>query len=147
MKKYFEIIVQFKFVWGLFFTASILLYSVVSIAFGKNSMEFLLIWQFVAITMILTLIHCLIFGEFILKSLSQRNKLAVHFILCFITMLVSSNILGWIDITNFYSLAIFTLGYTLLYVSMSFSFFMYYKITGEKLNNRLAAYKQRKSVN
>jgi hypothetical protein len=147
MKKCFELIVQFKFVWGLFFTASILLYSVAAIALGKSSMDFLLIWQFVAITMILTFIHYLIFGEFILKSLSQKYKLLAHFILCYITMLISSNILKWIDITNIYSITVFTGAYTLLYLSMSFSFIMYYKITGEKLNNRLADYKQRKNMN
>jgi hypothetical protein len=144
VKKYMELIVQFKFVWGLFFTASILLYSIVSMFIGKTSMDFILIWQFVAITMLLTFIHYLIFGEFINISLSPKFKVLVHFVLCYITMLVSVNILSWIDISSLYSVGIFTVGYVTLYLSLTLSFFIYYKITGEKLNNKLAIYKQKK---
>lgn len=147
MKKQFELIVQFKFVWGLIFTATILLYSFISMFQGKKSMEFVLIWQFVAITMILTLIHYLIFGEFIFKSVSTKHKIVFHFGLCYLLMILSSTILNWIDITSLKGIGGFTIFYILLYLSICFSLYMYYKITGEQLNNKLAKYKEQKKSN
>jgi len=35
MKRFMELIVQFKFVWGLIFSATILLYSVVAMLYGR----------------------------------------------------------------------------------------------------------------
>lgn len=145
MKKYIELIVQFKFVWGLFFTASILLYSLVSMILGYSSMDFILIWQFAGITLILVFIHYLVFGEFISTSLSSKHKITIHFILCYITLLLFSNALAWIRISEIYSVLVFTVGYTLLYLSLSFSLYVYYKVTGEILNDKLAMYKQKKN--
>lgn len=147
MKKYMELIVQFKFVWSLFFTASIIIYTVVSMLLGNSSMEFLVIWQLILITMILTLIHYIVFGEFMLKSLSNNNRILFHFFLCYITMLLSANLLKWIVISNTYSMGIFTLVYILLYLSICWSLHIYYKATGEQLNNKLALYKQKKNIN
>lgn len=148
MKKYMELIVQFKFVWGLIFTAAILLYSIVNMFLGRNSMEFIVIWQFVLITMILVFIHFLIFGEFIFRTLSSRYKLLLHFLLCYITLLVSAAyVLKWIDLSKIYTLAIFTISYLFIYLAMSFSLYVYYRATGEKLNNRLAIYKEKKNIN
>jgi hypothetical protein len=147
MKKQFELIVQFKFVWGLIFTATILLYSVVSMFLGNSSMEFILIWQFVLITMLLTFIHYLTFGEFLFTRLSSKLRLAIHFLLCYITLFISAYLLEWINISKVNSLAIFTLGYVFLYLAISFSLYVYYRITGEQLNNKLAIYKQKKNIN
>lgn len=144
MKKHMELIVQFKFVWGLFFTASILLYTVISMILGNKSMEFTLIWKFVIITMLLTFIHYLIWGEFILIKTSSKHKLIIHFILCYTTLLIFANVINWMVITNLYHVAIFSLYYIVLYLSIIFSLYMYYKGTGEVLNDRLAMYKARK---
>lgn len=144
MKRFMEITVQFKFVWGLMFTAAILLYSIVSMFMGKTSMDFVLIWQFVAITMLLVFIHFLIFGEFILKSLRTKYKIAIHFLSCYATGLISVSILNWVNLSKISTIGIFTGAYTLIYLAMCFSLYMYYKGTGEQLNDRLAAYKQNK---
>jgi hypothetical protein len=147
MKKYMGLIVQFKFVWGLFFTASILLYTAISMILGNESMEFTLIWKFVTITILLTFIYYLIWGEFILTKASSKHKLIIHFILCYITLLIFTSVLDWMVITNLYHVAIFSAYYTVLYLSIIFSLYMYYKGTGEVLNDRLAIYKARKQEN
>lgn len=144
MEKQFKMIVQFKFAWGLIFTATTLLYSIVSLILGETTIEISLIWKFVAMTLLLTLIHFLVYGEYIFKSLSSQKKVIIHFILCYIVLLVFSYLFNWIQVINIQSFGIFTISYSLLYLSISSSLFFYYKITGEKLNNRLKEFKERK---
>jgi hypothetical protein len=146
MKKFVEITVQFKFVWALLFTASLLLYSTISMLLGKSSVDFIVIWGIVAMTIVLTFIHYLIFGEFILNSLSTTYKILIHFVLCYITIFISSLLLDWISILSLSSIGLFTGSYMLLYLSCAFSFYAYYKATGEELNNRLTAYKEKKNI-
>lgn len=144
MKKFMELAVQFKFVWGLINTAAIILYSTVSMLLGKTSMEFIVVWQFAVITFVLVFVHFLIFGEYILSSLMMKYKLIIHFVLCYIISLVSTIILKWVDFSNLHSVAIFSGAYTLIYLAVCFSLYMYYKGTGEKLNDKLASYKRKK---
>ncbi len=147
MKKHIELIVQFKFVWGLIFTAAILLYTIVNMILGNSSMEFIIIWQFVLITILLTFIYYLTFGEFIFTKFSSKSKLVLNFLLCYITLFISAYMLKWISISKPHTLLVFTLAYIFLYLSISFSLYVYYKITGEQLNNKLKIYKQRKNIN
>ena len=144
MEKQFKMIVQFKFAWGLIFTATTLLYSIVSLILGKTTIEISLIWKFVAMTVLLTLIHFLIYGEYIFKSLSSQKKVIIHFTLCYMVLFVFSYLFNWIQVMNIQSIGIFTISYSLLYLSISSSLFFYYKLTGERLNNRLKEYKERK---
>jgi hypothetical protein len=147
MRKFVEVTVQFKFVWGLFFTASILLYTAISMALGNSYIEFIVIWQVVAMTLMLTLLHYLIFGELILKSLSTKFKIMIHALLSYIALMLSLNTFNWINIKELSSLAVFTGGYIVIYLACMTSFYIYYKATGEELNNRLTAYKEKKGIN
>lgn len=142
MKKFVEFTVQFKFVWGLFFTAAMLLYTTVSMILGAKSMEFVVVWKFVLITLIITSFHYLIFGELILSTTKTKYKVMIHSILCYVTLFIWSAFLNWVSISSIISVMIFTLGYITLYSLCMLSFYIYYKSTGEELNNRLTAYKQ-----
>ncbi|WP_186429500.1 DUF3021 family protein [Clostridium sp. BSD9I1] len=142
MKKFVEFTVQFKFVWGLFFTAAMLLYTTISMILGAKSMEFVVVWQFVLITLIITSFHYLIFGELILSTTKTKYKVMIHSILCYVTLFTGGTFLNWVSISNVISVMIFTLGYITLYSLCMLSFYIYYKSTGEELNNRLTAYKQ-----
>ncbi|KGK89953.1 hypothetical protein SDC9_125427 [bioreactor metagenome] len=142
MKKFVEFTVQFKFVWGLFFTAAMLLYTTISMILGAKSMEFVVVWKFVLITLIITSFHYLIFGELILSTTKTKYKVMIHSILCYVTLFIWSAFLNWVSISSIISVMIFTLGYITLYSLCMLSFYIYYKSTGEELNNRLTAYKQ-----
>jgi hypothetical protein len=146
MKKFVEITVQFKFVWGLFFSASLLLYTTISMIFGNRSMELIVVWQLVAITLLLTFFHYLFFGELILTSLSMKLKVIIHSVLCYLTILLLFCLFSWIKLSNPSDLSIFTGGYIFLYFSCISSFYIYYKVTGEELNDRLTAYKEKRNV-
>jgi len=142
LKKFVEFTVQFKFVWGLFFTAAMLLYTMISMILGAKSMEFVVVWQFVLITLIITFFHYLIFGELILSTTKTKYKVMIHSILCYVTLFIWSGFLNWVSISNIISVIIFTLGYITLYSLCMLSFYIYYKSTGEELNNKLTVYKQ-----
>ncbi len=145
MKKHMEFIVQFKFVWSMFFTAFIIIYSMVNMLLGQESMTFITIWQFVFLTVILTLIYYLAFGDLALKGLQQKYKVLIHFFLSYSVLLLAVYWFGWFEISNGYLLGLFTLGCIILYLSISFSLYVYYKSTGEQLNNKLALYKAQKN--
>lgn len=146
MKRFVELTAQFKFVWGLLFSATILLYTVVAMLKGDTAMDFILIWKFVAITMVLGFVHFLIYGEFVFSSLNSKYKGAIHFVSCYIVSLISVILLKWVELLNLLELALFSGIYTFIYLSIFFSLYMYYKFTGEQLNDRLAAYKKNKEL-
>jgi hypothetical protein len=118
-----------------------------SMLLGDKSMSFILIWELVGITLLLTFYHYLIFGELILNSASTKRKVLIHFILSYVTLFVFCMFLKWVSITNLNSILIFTGSYTFLYLSCIFSFYVYYKSTGEELNDKLTAYKEKKNIN
>lgn len=146
MKKFMEFIVQFKFVWGIFFTGAILLYSIFNLFIGNRTMEFIVVWQFVLITMILALMHYAIFGEFIFKSIKSKYKVLIHFPLSYITVFIFANWMSWVNVSNINSILMFTLGYAFIYLALIFSFYIYYKTTGEELNHRLTSYKEKRNI-
>lgn len=146
MKKFLEITLQMKFVWGLFFSAAMLIYTVITMILGYTSMKLITVWQLLVITLIITFLHYLIFGELILQSLSERNKILVHFILCYTFLIVSALLLNWINISNINTIVIFTIGYIILYLLCVVSFYIYYKATGEELNKKLTAYKEKRNL-
>jgi len=145
MKKAMEIIVQAKFIWGLFFTAAVVVYTIVNMFLGNTSIEVIAIWQLLLLTIIIVLIQYLIFGEFILVNLSIKKKILIHLPLCYITILKFVNLYGWINISNYTTLGIFSGIYIIFYLGILNSLHMYYKITGEQLNSKLAIYKQNKN--
>jgi hypothetical protein len=141
-----EITVQFKFVWGLFFTAAMMIYTTVSMILGNKSIDLIVVWQLVALTMIITLYHYLFFGELILNSISLKLKVTIHSILCYATLLIACQLFSWIDISKLEDLTISTGTYIFLYIACIYSFYVYYKATGEELNQRLTAYKQNRNI-
>jgi hypothetical protein len=141
-----ELIVQFKFVWGLIFTAAILLYTTINMILGKTAMEYIVVWQLAAVTIFLTFIYYLIFGEYILRNSSTILKVFIHFSVSYTIMLISGLSANLIDISKFNHYVIFTVGYVILYLSIIFSLYVYYRLTGEELNKRLAVYKQKKGI-
>jgi hypothetical protein len=146
MKKFMEITVQLKFVWSIFFAGALLLYASIGMMLGNSSMELIVVWQIVALTLVLTFFHYLFFGELILNSLAMKYKVIIHSILCYITMLILFIVFNWTFISKLKDLIIFTGSYIVLYLSCVLSFYIYYKATGEELNNRLTAYKQNKDA-
>lgn len=147
MKKFIEITVQAKFIWGLFFSSALLIYAVIAMILGKSYIDIITIWQLVVITLVLTGLHYVIFGELILKSVSTWYKVLIHSILCYITLIISAFLIGWVSVSDFNTVVIFTVSYILLYLACILSFYVYYKATGEELNDRLTAYKQKKNLN
>jgi hypothetical protein len=141
-----ELIVQFKFVWGLIFTAAIILYTTINMILGKTTMEYIVVWQLAAVTIFLTFIYYLIFGEYILRNVSTKLKVFTHFSLSYTILLISGLSSNLIDISKLNHYVIFTIGYVILYLSIIFSLYAYYRLTGEELNKRLAVYKQKKGI-
>jgi hypothetical protein len=113
---------------------------------GKTSMEYVVVWQLIAVTIILTFVYYLIFGEYILSDVSTRLKLFIHFWLSYGTLLISGLATNLIDGSKLYHYITFTVGYTMMYLFIIFSFYVYYKATGEELNKKLAVYKQKKNI-
>jgi hypothetical protein len=142
-----EMTVQIKLVWSIFFAAAMLIYVTINMIAGNSTMEFIAVWQLVGLTLVITLIHYLFFGEIILNSLKIKSKLIIHSILCYILLLLPSHAFNWINIFKLSNLTIFTGAYIFVYLACIFSFYIYYKSTGEELNKKLTAYKEKKSIN
>lgn len=147
MKKAIELLLQFKFVWGLFYAAAIVIYTIVNMLLGKSSMEFVVVWQLFILTVALVFVQYLIFGEFVLNHISMRRKFFIHFFLCYILILTFMVLCNWLSFHNLSSIGIYTGVYLFFYLGCLNSLHWYYKITGEELNSKLAVYKERKNTN
>lgn len=147
MKKSMEFLVQFKFVWGLFYAASIVFYTIINSVLGRTYMEFKVVWQLFLLSIVIVIIQYLIFGEFLLSKLSLKQKIFIHFPLCYLTILTFLYIFGWTDLSNLTSIKYYTAIYLFLYFAIINSLYMYYKATGEELNSKLAIYKEKKNMN
>lgn len=147
MKKAMEVLVQFKFVWGLFYAASIIIYTIVNSLLGKTSMDFLVVWQLLILTIIIVIFHYILFGEFILTKLKLKQKLIIHSLLCYTSILIFMVIFDWIEISSLSSVLLYTGAYLIFYLGILNSMHMYYKATGEELNSKLAIYKEKKNIN
>lgn len=145
MKKAMEVLVQFKFVWGLFFAATVIIYTIINMLLGNTSMELIVIWQLFLLSIVLALIQYLVFGEFVLTDFSLKKKIFIHFPLCYFIILMFMYIFNWISFYNLSLLAKYTGAYLFIYLTLINSLYMYYKVTGEELNSRLAIYKQNKN--
>jgi len=146
MKKTMELLVQFKFVWGLFFAASVVIYTIVNMLLGNTTMELIVIWQLFLISIIIVVLHYLIFGEFVLTKLSLKHKLLIHFPLCFVIILLFLNIFGWINFKDLSAMTYYTGAYIFFYIGILNSLYLYYKATGEELNSKLAIYKEKRNI-
>ena len=92
-------------------------------------------------------IHFLIFGEVILVKISQKQKILLHFTLCYFILIIFLNVYDWIVIKSISSIGLYTIAYSLFYLATMNSFYTYYKATGEELNSKLAIYKEKRNVN
>jgi len=144
MKKFMELTVQMKLVWSIFFAGAMLIYVIISMIAGNSTMELITVWQLVGLTLIITIIHYLFFGEMILTSLNIKYKILIHSILCYILLLFTSHNFNWINAYKTNDFIIFTLSYVFMYLACILSFYLYYKSTGEELNKKLTAYKQKR---
>jgi len=104
MKKLMELIVQIKLVWGLFFAGIIMVYTIINTILGNTSMEFIVVWQIVLLSVILVTIHFLIFGEVILVKISQKQKILLHFTLCYFILIIFMNGFDWLVIKSISSI-------------------------------------------
>jgi phosphoglycerol transferase MdoB-like AlkP superfamily enzyme len=147
MKKVMELLLQFKFVWALFFASAVVIYTIIGMIIGNSSMEFIVVWQLFLLSIVLVFIHYLLFGEFILKKLSLKGKLFIHFPTCYITILIFIVLYGWIDLKISSSLILYSSVYVLFYIGILNSLYLYYKATGEELNSKLAIYKEKRNIN
>lgn len=144
MKKFMELTVQMKLVWSIFFAGAMLIYVIISMIAGNSTMELITVWQLVGLTLVITIIHYLFFGEIILISLNTKYKILIHSILCYVLLLFSSHYFNWINMYKTNDFLIFTFSYIFMYLACMFSFYIYYKSTGEELNKKLTDYKQKK---
>ena len=147
MKKALEFLLQFKVVWGLFFATTVIIYTVINMLIGNSYMKFTVIWQLLLLSTALVVIQYLIFGEFILNKLSQKQKFFIHFIFCYLTILVFIIVYGWMNIKILSSLALYSGVYIISYLGILNSLYWYNRLTGEKLNSKLAIYKEKKNIN
>lgn len=147
MKKAMEFLLQFKVVWGLFFAATVIIYTIVNMLLGNTSMEFIVIWQLFLLSIVLVVIQYLIFGEFMLTKLSLKQKFFIHFILCYFTILIFIITYEWMDYRNLSYLGLYSTAYILFYLGILNSLYWYNKATGEELNSKLAIYKQKRNIN
>ena len=142
MKKIIEISVVIKSVAGLVFAGQILLFVIVGTFFGLSTMDFLLIWQAVAIAAITGILHYIAFTESVIKKMRYTLRLLFFSIPLYTTFAIFAIVFNWFP-PDVYIWLLFTIAFLVIFGIFIAAFEIYTKITGRKYNESLNAYNRK----
>lgn len=141
MRKFLIRNLELKIVGSMFFTGEVIVYTFIAPFIGQNNLPVSLIWQMFVIAIILTLLQEGIYFSRVLENVKAYIKIIIHYISLLVLGIVSANVFNWFDITNIKNIIILISILTICFVAFSTSVALYYKITGEELNEKLRLYK------
>ena len=140
MKSFFKIAAQFKLLWGIFFTGELIVYMFFAFLKGQTSMPFSLILQLLGIAAIVAAFQLLVDSDAqFYNKLPKAVRLIAHYLIMSILLALLSFAFGWLaGVQNILSFAGI---YTVVFIIFTLVFKLYYKVTGEKFNQKLYNYK------
>ena len=145
MKKLIEISVAIKSVAAMVFAGQIIIYLIIGTFFGLTGMDFILIWQTVAIATITGILHYIAFTESVIKKMRYSIRLIVFSLPLYTIIAAFALIFKWFPST-LYTWILFTVFFLIVFGVLTAAFEIYTKITGKKYNESLEAYNRKSSV-
>lgn len=143
MKKLVEIIVAVKYTAGMAFTGMIAMYLVFSDwLMGEVAIPHTIVWQALFLALLLGVQQFVCFTDYVLKNASNKKRLVLFSIKFYITISIFAVLFHWFPLTPANWL-LFTGIFLAVFVIVAAVFSIYFKITGNKYNQMLDAYRSR----
>ncbi|KLE15768.1 DUF3021 family protein [Clostridium sp. C8] len=141
MKDFYNMGYELKSLTGLFFMMIILTYGVVSLFIGNKIMPLGLLWEFILLALIISIIQFILYSEKFLSKVSIKIKVVAHYLILLGILNIFINYFNWTELWGI-SNSIFFMIYTGYFMLVTINFYAYKKLTGERFNDKLIKYKE-----
>ncbi|MPM08250.1 hypothetical protein SDC9_54562 [bioreactor metagenome] len=141
MKDFYNMGYELKSLTGLFFMMIILTYGVVSLFIGNKIMPLGLLWEFISLALIISIIQFILYSEKFLSKVSIKIKVVAHYLILLSVLNIFINYFNWTELWGI-SNSIFFMIYTGYFMLVTINFYAYKKLTGERFNDKLIKYKE-----
>ncbi|EOR27713.1 hypothetical protein A500_03296 [Clostridium sartagoforme AAU1] len=141
MKDFYNMGYELKSLTGLFFMMIILTYGVVSLFIGNKIMPLGLLWEFISLALIISIIQFILYSEKFLSKVSIKIKVVAHYLILLGILNIFINYFNWTELWGI-SNSIFFMIYTGYFMLVTINFYAYKKLTGERFNDKLIKYKE-----
>jgi len=129
---------------SIFFTAQVIIYTLIAPFLGEESIHLSLVWQMIFISIILTLLQYVIYTSNIFIKVRTWIKIIIHYILLVVIGYILAKIFNWFDLSNGNNFIIALSIFTVCFISFTCSIALYSKLSGERFNEKLRLYKSSK---
>lgn len=144
MRDKLKFLYELKALTGMFFMGEVFIYGFISYLNGLDYINILTLCQLLLLAFIIVIFQYFLFTYDKALRISVYIRIIIHYISMLSIFIMSSNIFKLFNLSNksdiIRSIFIFTIMYICVFAAMS----IYYKITGERFNQKLNKYKNKK---
>jgi len=128
----------------MFFTAQVVIYTLIAPFLGEESIHLSLIWQMIFISIILTLLQYVIYVSNIFMKVKTWIKIGIHYIVLVIIGYILAKSFNWFDLSSGNNFNVALSIFTICFISFTGSIALYNKVSGERFNEKLRLYRSSK---
>ncbi len=126
------------------FTAYLIVALILSFFFEHKTIEMAMLWQMLIVSFICAILQWFAFSEDLIKRLKYVYRNALFVVPFFILLSTAAYLFQWFDTTQLSYWVVFMGIFILAYLGISFGLLIYFKLTGQKYNEKLEEYKASK---
>jgi len=145
MKDKLKYLYEIKALTSMFFVGEVAIYSIINYINGIDYIKISVLLQLALLALIIVFLQYMLYTYDKALKISIYVRTIIHYISLLSVFIVSSNVFNLFDLSNKKNISIFSLGFTIMYILAFTSMATYYKITGEKFNEKLNKYKNKKA--
>ncbi len=145
MKNFLDRVMEWKTPACLLFTGSLMLYTVVTMLFGKNAVDVSIIISLLIFSTLGSLIQYIAFTEHVIKNMKYALRMLI-FLIPFAAMLIAvAYIFNWFPMAYPEAWILFIAIFVVVFIGMTIGFEIYYKSAGKKYDGLLGQYRKQRS--
>ena len=143
MKKFIEVVMEWKTYAALMFSGVVILSVVISIIMGENALPLSAIVYMLIFTVIGSFLQFLAFTDRIIKKMRYSSRIILFAIPFFAVLALIAFLFNWfpMDIERWLT---FTVIYLIVFIVMIVAFEIYYRAMGKKYDGLLGQYRKQK---
>lgn len=144
MRKFLEAVVQLKTWWCLSFTASMVIYTVCSLLFGQRTMELVMVFELMGLSIGATLLQFVCFSGKVIKKMRYSLRMVVFAVPMLGLVTLFAVLFSWFPLDDSVAWIVFTVAYLLGFAGVTLGFEFYFWSTGKKYDGLLGQYQREK---
>lgn len=144
MKKFLTLAMAAKSVACIAFAGMIVLFMIIGMIRGENTLPFALIWQVLALAVVISIAQQLCFSGVVFKKLRYGIRMLIMSFIMLVVLAACAHFFEWFPAEPVNWL-IFIGIFVLVIAAFTVSWEVYFRVTGKKYNDMLTSYQQRES--